>query len=60
MSHKVFSMPKRTANVAASLNKANCKVGRQYSKCVPGELCEPVYLVDTVSECFKCKKLKTC
>jgi hypothetical protein len=53
-------MPKRTANVAASLNKANCKVGRQYSKCVPGELCEPVYLVDTVSECFKCKKLKTC
>lgn len=57
---KKFSMPKRTANVAASLNKANCRVGKQYPKCVPGELCNPGYLVDTISECLTCKKMKSC
>lgn len=47
-----------TINAAAELQGTNSKVGKQYSKCIPGELCNEIYLVDRIVKCANCKKIK--
>ncbi len=60
MQNKVLKFPKSASNVAAEFAGTNSRVGKTYPKCKPGELCNEVYVCDSITKCDKCKKLKSC
>jgi hypothetical protein len=60
MYKKVIRMPKSVTNNAAAFVGTNSKVGKTYASKCKSNLCSPQYIVDTISECSICKKLKSC
>lgn len=56
---KVFKFPKSASNAAATFKGTNSRVGKTYPKCKAGELCDEVYVCDSISKCGQCKKIKS-
>ncbi|MFT5760905.1 MAG: hypothetical protein ACI8WA_000006 [Polaribacter sp.] len=60
MCKKVIRMPKSAANNAAEFVVTNSKVGKTYASKCKSNICSPQYIIDTISECSICKKIKSC